>query len=188
MKKIKQLSLILFLSVGLFSCEAEKADEQLNNEFLPGEQIFRYEIDGVVKVTKDVSVSSSGNMISITAVFPEPNADFKTDTFTITLNKLATGTYISSVGGIVLDETYGVTTASYKHHNVNWAYSTQNIQIDANNFTLQTGSLNILSINDKAKYFEGDFEFDLYAPLNVNVNNVIPPVQIRNGYFQYIKY
>lgn len=188
MKKIKQLAFILFLSVGLFSCEAEKSDEVIGNEYLPGKQIFRYEIDGVAKVTDDVTVSTTGAAISITAVFPNPESGYKKDTFTIQLNKLATGTYVSTVSGLVLDETYGIANASYKHHNVNWVYSTQNLEANINNAYLQLGSVNILSINDKAKYFEGDFEFDLYAPKAQNPNNTIPPVAIRKGYFQYVSY
>jgi len=188
MKKIKQLSLILFISAGLFSCEAEKTDDQLSNEFLPGEQIFRYELDGQTRVTNDVTVSSSGSLVTIHAVFNDAISEFKTQTFTISLNKLAVGSYVSSVGNINSDDIYGFASASYKHHNVNWSYSTQNVKVNADNVTIQTGSLDILSINDKAKYFEGKFEFDLYAPLTVNENNSIAPVKVRNGYFQYIKY
>src|SRR5690606_8270238 len=118
----------------------------------------------------------------------DPNSEYKNDIFTIYLNKLSVGTYVSSVDAFLLEQAYGITSATYKHHNVNWSYSTQNVDININDFGLQTGSLTIDSINTKAQYFEGAFEYDLFAPLSVNPNNTIAPVRIRNGYFQYIKY
>jgi len=188
MKKLKQLSLILVLSIGFFSCEAEKTDEQLGNQSFSGQQIFRYEIDGVTKVTNDVTVNTVGSGITITAIFKDQAAQYKADTFTITLSKLEEGTYVSSIDAFDLEQGYGITSATFKHHNVNWLYSTQNIEPNVNNTSYQTGNLVIQSINNQAKYFQGEFEYNLYAPKTANPNNTIPPISIKNGYFQYIKF
>lgn len=195
MKKLKQLALILFISVGLFSCEAEKADGDITNEYLKGKQIFRCEVDGITRVTDSVFVSSQGSSLTITAYLlstvPEEKEKFKYDTFTISFNKLATGNYISSLGNVVVDETLGVSNASYRQSGKNWVYSTDNLDIKPEitpNINLQTGILSILDINDKAQYFSGNFEFDTYPPKRENPNNTIPPVRIRSGFFQYLSY
>ena len=200
MKKLKQLSLILFLSIGLFSCEAEKADADITNEYLQGKQIFRCTVDGVTRVTDSVVVTSNGANVSLTAyllsVDPEQARLYKYDTFTLTFSKLATGNYISSIEDLLATDLVGITNSSYKISGKSWAYSTQNAELnfdsdniqDYLNMNLQIGSLSIDSINDKAKYFEGGFQYDVYAPKNQNPNNTLAPIKIRNGYFQYIKF
>lgn len=195
MKRLKQLSLILFISVGLFSCEAEKADAEITNEYLTGKQIFRCDVDGVTRVTDSVIVSSNGANISITAYLLSRDTlesqKYKYDTFTINFNKLGTGNYISSLGNVVIDETLGVSNASYKQSGKNWAYSTDNLDLDpitTPSVNLQTGNLVISDINDKAKYFGGEFQYDIYPPKRENPNNTIAPIRIRNGAFQYLRY
>lgn len=199
MRKIKQLSLILFLSFGFFACEAEKVNEDLVNNNFQGKQIFRCEIDGVTRVTDSVQVTTTGATIQIKAhflsVLPEEAVKYKYDTFVIGFNKLATGNYISSLGNLIVDESLGFSTASYKYTNKTWYYSTDNLEInytgnpaDLLNMNIQTGSLSIDNINEKAKYFGGNFSYDVYPPKNQNPNNSVPPIRIRNGFFQYIKF
>ena len=195
MKRLKQLSLILFISVGLFSCEAEKADADITNEFLTGKQIFRCDVDGKTRVTDSVVVSYNGVNVSITAYLLSRDTlesqKFRYDTFTINFSKLGTGNYISSLGNVVVDETLGISNATYRQSGKSWVYSTDNLDLDPVNtpsVNLQTGNLIISDINDKAKYFGGEFEYDIYPPKRENPNNTVAPVRIRNGAFQYLKY
>lgn len=195
MKRLKQLSLILFISIGLFSCEAEKADEDITNEYLTGKQIFRCEVDGITRVTDSVNVSFSGGSVSVTAFLLSRDTleskKFKYDTFTINFSRLSPGNYISSLGNVVIDETLGVSNANYQQSGKNWSYSTDNLDLDpvtTPSVNLQTGNLVISDINDKAKYFGGEFEYDIYPPKRENPNNTVPPIRIRNGAFQYLKY
>nr|WP_297309681.1 hypothetical protein [uncultured Flavobacterium sp.] len=201
MKKIKQLSLILFLSFGLFACEAEKVNEDIVDGNIQGKQIFRCEVDGVTRVTDSVSVTTNGRNVRMTAYFlsidEAEKANYKYDTFSIVFNQIATGNYISSLGNMIVDESMGISSAAYTVSNRGWVYSTNNFDIaypgnpaDLINLNLQTGILSINSINEKAEYFEGNFNYDLYAPVteDFNPNNTIPPLRIKNGYFQYIKY
>lgn len=195
MKKLKQLSLILLLSVGLFSCEAEKADPEITNEYLEGKQIFRYTMDGKPRVTSDVSVSTIGSRVIVEATFNDSISNYKDESFTISLSKLATGSYISSFQNILSNETIGSSNATYKPTGQSWSYSTDNFNPeiagsipDMYNANFETGNFTVYSINDKAKYFEGSFRFDLYAPKNQNPNNTIAPKRVRDGYLQYVKY
>lgn len=188
MKKLKQLSLILFLSVGLFSCEAEKVDEVVKDDTLQGEQIFRYEMDGITRVTNNVTVGAVGGKVVMTAIFNDDLSDYKNQTFTVNIDKLATGTYTTNISTQMTEEVFGFCSAAIKLPNVEWLYSTTNLGLDLNNLGQNAGSLTILSINEKAKYFEGKFSFDLHAPKAQNPNNNIAPIKIANGYFQYVKY
>jgi len=189
MKKIKQLSLILFLSVGLFSCEAEKSEAELKDKSFPGEQIFRCEINGETLVTNDVTVSTTGKLITIKAVFPDAKEQFKKNIVSISFEKLEAGTYISQINtNPPINGIYSYSNASFKSHKNSWEFTTQNAVDYVKTSQYQTGSLNILSINDNAKYFEGKFEYELFAPIKINPNNIFPPLNIRNGYFQYLKY
>lgn len=192
MKRLKQLSLILFISVGLFSCEAEKADEKITDEYLQGKQIFRCEVDGVTRVTDNVNVSSNGAYVYITAKLLSVNLEeatkFRYDTFTIAINKLATGTYLSKRTNAPADPFLGIASANYKLINKNWEYSTDNLENGNGTVIQETGSITISNINEKAQYFSGEFEFDMYAPKRENPNNTIAPIRVRNGSFEYIKY
>lgn len=194
MRKIKQLVLILIATAGLLSCEAEKIDEVVKDDSLPGKAILRFQLNGITRVAKgdDVKVFLEGNFITLQATIKDVNTDFSPVVLKIKMTKLATGFYPTNYTSLIdpqnpvpinqLQYTY----ATFKDRDLTWEYSTQNVET-----ITDMGSLVVNTINVNAQYFEGTFSYTMNPPKEVNglpLNPVPSPIKIENGYFEYVKY
>src|SRR5690554_178504 len=63
MRKISYILSFVLLSAGFVACENEPNDEEVKNDYKQGEQILRFDLNGVTRVAKgnEISTSVSGN-------------------------------------------------------------------------------------------------------------------------------
>ena len=199
MRKISYILGFALLSVAFLACENEPLDEEVkNDEYKQGEQILRFDLNGVTRIAKgdeiSTSVGADGSLIIQVNIKDEFN-DFQDISFTIASSDAVPGTYNTALINGFFPEDFGFSEASlnYGGDEWNWSYSTQYTDQDLSEipdyFELNRGSFTITNINENTRQIEGNFEFELIPPYGLELEQGVPYPSaqlVTNGYFKYI--
>jgi len=169
MKKIKFLSILILLSVALFtSCDTEPIDSAIDlndNGNNSGTSTFKADFNGATWNASTSQAIISGNLIQIAAT--------KTDgsSFGIMISGSSVGTYQANVNIL-----------SYNPAGSEYGYWSSNIA----NPTEDTGSVTITSIDTVNKKISGTFSYKGYWS-NQSETGVLP-INFTNGVFTNVSY
>src|SRR5690606_39561795 len=131
MRKISYILGFALLSVAFMACDKEPLDEEvINDEYKPGEQILRFELNGVTRIAKGSEIQASRAMdgsLGIQVNIKDELNDFQDISFTIASSDAVPGTYNTALINGFIPEDYGYSEASlnYAGDEWNWSYSTQ---------------------------------------------------------------
>src|SRR5690606_28788230 len=189
MKKTFYIFSFIFLSVIFYGCDKEPVDEVVKDDYLKGEAIVRFDLNGVTYGARhnDVSVVYNDNgSLTIAVNAKDEDNDFNRINFGISISSAEKGFYPTG---------YDFTLEQF-------AFSTMKL-IDVPHFymsipnkfmlDIDNGSLTITEVNEFAKQSEGHFSFELVLQIPDEITDLsdvpYPMTQkIENGYFKYISY
>src|SRR5690606_7925804 len=163
--KISYILSFVLLSAGFVACDNEPIDEEVKNDYKQGEQILRFDLNGVTRVAKgnEISTSVSGNgSLTIDVNIKDQHNDFRNISFRIVGSGAENGNhgyyYRHFSPG---DEGYSSARVNYAGDVWDWDYSTQYANQDIPDeqiFELIRGSVTSTEINENARQIEGNFE------------------------------
>ncbi|MBA5793159.1 hypothetical protein H1R17_08680 [Flavobacterium sp. xlx-214] len=197
MKRLKYIVATVVLAMGFASCETEAVDEKLKDDTLTAKPILRFELNDKqtivadsVKVLWDSGQFVIESRLSILNVddTTNPETRYKPGYLHISCSTLALGNFptglslenpsnnLSSADLAIMEmvpDDDGVLQKVWTY------YSTDNAEENQN-----AGYTNISVINDKAKYFDGNFEYILFP----DPDSELKPQRATKGNFNYVKY
>lgn len=205
MRKLKYILASVVLSAGFASCETETIDEKVKDDSLTGKPILSFDLNAKETVVTDrVTVGFNGNAITINARLSlvnyenvsNPELRYKAANLTIMYSSFVVGNFptILSIdnpsnytSGAILDvqEMVPDEEVEGKFNRVWVQYSTANAEENQN-----AGYGNITSINDVARYMNGNFDY-LLIPSEIEdeeIDLTLEPQRITKGNFNYINY
>jgi len=197
MKKTFYIVSFILLLVAFLGCDKEPIDEVVTDDYLKGEPIARFELDGVTYVAKGVDVYSQhfniGAPFQLVISAKDEQNDFNTIRLTIFAPSTQKGTYLTGITKDPFDMINTYTHASINGYYRNEAteFSTSYYEGDrpATDTVTDRGVFVITDFNVAANQIEGTFKFELVPPydLDIDPGEEYPiPIKIENGYFKYI--
>lgn len=194
MRKLKYILASLVLAVGFASCETEAIDEKTKDDTLKGKPVLRFELnDQQTIVTDDVKVSWAGGAAftieaKVSLLNPDgagdPGSSYKAATLYVAFSDLVIGNFPTSLS--VESPSNYTSSAILRILELNdegkevWnEYSTANASEKQ-----ESGFSNITSINQTAKFVDGNFDYILY-PME---GSVLKPQRLSRGSFYYVNY
>lgn len=196
MRKISYILSFVLLSAGFVACDNEPIDEEVKNDYKQGEQILRFDLNGVTRVAKgnEISTSVSGNgSLTINVNIKDEHNDFRNISFRIIASGAEKGNYGTYYSNFSPEDAgYSSARLNYAGDEWDWDYSTQYTNQDIPDdqiFELNRGSITITEINENARQIEGNFEFELVPPYGLELEQGVPyPTAqlVTNGEFKYI--
>lgn len=200
MKKLTYILSFVLLSAGFVACDKEPIDEEVKNDYKQGEQILRFDLNGVTHVAKGNEINTvvdlDGSMTISVNIKDERN-DFNNISFTIGTSGKDLGTYNTAYVWGMMTEEYGYSQANLFYQGDLWNYNTHYLpddhefpdDVEEYFMELNRGSFTITEFNEQAGQIEGNFEFELVPPYDLDLDNDVPyptPQMVTNGYFKYI--
>jgi|SRR5690554_6782734 len=189
------LSLLLFAT--FTACHKEPIDTVATDDYIKGEAIVRFELNGVTYGARANDVEAIYNpngSISVTANAKDENNDFEQITLLINISSAEKGFYPTD-GFIINNELDSYSTALLKYKRYSWTYTTFQFSTEETTQNINRGgSLTITEVNEFAGQIEGHFSFELAPPPNEEEHNLPPDHpdlairKIENGYFKYVNF
>lgn len=188
MKKTFYIFSFIFLSVIFYGCDKELIDEVVKDDYLKGEAIVRFDLNGVTygaRANEVKSISNSNGSLTIAVNAKDENNDFNRIYFSLTISSTEKGVYPWDIYSN--SEIYSIALVKYAEEG--WIYETflsPETEIDR-------GSATVANINEFSEQIEGNFSFILFPPPEeeLDLPDDVPypdPQKIENGYFKYINY
>ena len=189
MRKTLYILSFVLLSAGFLACENEPIDEVVTNDYLKGEAIVRFDLNGVTYGARANEVVSnydnSNGLLSIGIYAKDENNDFNKVTLSIVISSTEKDLYSWDL----YSNSAAYSMAGIRYAGIPWDYNT----LFSYGTEVDRGSLTITEINEYAGQIEGNFSFILF-PLpeeELDLPDDVPypdPQKIENGYFKYINY
>ena len=198
MRKISYILSFVLLSAGFVACENEPIDEEVKNDYKQGEQILRFDLNGVTRVAKGNEINayvSPDGSLRIDVNIKDHYSNFQNISFSMYASDAVKGTYNTALVYGIVPEGFGHSAANLNYAGDEWAWSyntdyfNQELPDNTSYLELNRGSLTITDINEEARQIEGNFRFELLPPygLELEPNVPYPSVQtVAEGYFKYI--
>jgi len=192
MQKTFYIFSFIFLSVIFYGCDKEPVDEVVKDDYLKGEAIVRFDLNGVTYGARHNDVVSNydtpSGLLSIGIYAKDENNDFNKVTLSIVISSTEKGIYPWDFF-FNPDPDMNFSGAVIRYAGTPWDYST----IFSYGTEVDRGALTITEVNEYAGQIEGNFSFILFPPPEeeLDLPDDVPypdPQKIENGYFKYISY
>ena len=96
MKKTFYIFSFIFLSVIFYGCDKEPVDEVVTDDYIKGEAIVRFDLNGVTygaRANEVKSISNSNGGLTIAVNAKDENNDFNRIYFSLTISSTGKGVY-----------------------------------------------------------------------------------------------
>lgn len=186
--------IVLLFAITFVACSKESIDEIVTDDYIKGEAIVRFELNGVTygaRANDVITTHNPNGSMSIAVNAKDENNDFEQVTLLINISASEKGFYPTD-GFMINNELDSHSTALLKYKRYDWTYATFHFTMEetAQNINRE-GSLTITEVNEFAEQIEGYFSFEL-APPDEEAHNLPPDhpdlviQKIENGYFKYV--
>lgn len=190
MKKTFYIVSFILLLVAFLGCDKEPVDEVVKDDYLKGEAIVRFDLNGVTYGARHNDVSTNYNengSLSIVVNAKDEDNDFNRIILSMAITSTEKGVY-PTTNFANSDSTYSF--IGMKYIDEPWEYFSFAYE---NDLEVDRGALTITEVNEYAGQIEGNFSFILFPPPEeeLDLPDDVPypdPQKIENGYFKYINY
>src|SRR5690606_10719116 len=156
MKKTFYIFSFIFLSVIFLACDKEPVDEVVKDDYLKGEAIVRFDLNGVTygaRANEVKSISNSNGGLTIAVNAKDENNDFNRITLSMAITSTEKGVY-PAANFANSDSTYSF--IGMKYIDEPWEYFSFAYEHDSEG---DRSALTITEVNEYAGQIEGNFSF-----------------------------